>query len=83
MLRISPWACVSHPYFYQCPPAAAERDLSYVAARGLEKHGLNGDLCAVPPRAGEPGLDDRASGLHNEGTGRMVESVVGDFKFCK
>lgn len=31
----------------------------------------------VPPRAGEPEFDGTASGLHNKGTGTMVESVVG------
>ena len=67
-------------------PAAAEHDHSRIAARVLNTHTL-GECVAphwrlqdvmrwVPPRAGELGLDGRASGLHKI-AGTMVEAVVG------
>jgi hypothetical protein len=72
--------------FLQGLPAAAEHDHSRIAARVLNTHSL-GEYVAphwrlqdvmrwVPPRAGELGLDGRASGLHKI-AGTMVEAVVG------
>jgi hypothetical protein len=72
--------------FLQGLPAAAEHDHSRIAARVLNTHSL-GEYVAphwrlqdvmrcVPPRAGELGLDGRASGLHKI-AGTMVEAIVG------
>jgi hypothetical protein len=72
--------------FLQGLSAAAEHDHSRIATRVLNTYSL-GEYVAphwrlqevmrwVPPRAGEPGLDGRASGLHKV-AGTMVEAVVG------
>ena len=72
--------------FLQGLPVAAEHDHSRIAARVLNTHSL-GEYVAphwrlqdimrwAPPRAGEPGLDGRASGVHKV-AGTMVEAVVG------
>lgn len=72
--------------FLQRLPAAAEHDHSRIAARVLNTHSL-GEYVAphwklhevmrwVPPRAGDLGLDGKASGLHKV-AGTMVEAVVG------
>ncbi len=71
--------------FLQCLPAAAEHGHSCIAARVLNTHSLGehvaphwrlqGIMRWAPPRAGEPGLDGRASGVHKV-AGTMVEAVV-------
>jgi hypothetical protein len=72
--------------FLQGLPVAAEHDHSRIAARVLNTHSLGEyvdphwrlqDVMRwVPPRAGQLGLDGRASGLHKI-AGTMVEAVVG------
>jgi hypothetical protein len=71
--------------FLQGLPAAAEHDHSRIAARVLNTHGLGEHVAHWrlqdvmrwnPPRAGDPGLDGKAAGLHKV-AGTMVEAVVG------
>jgi hypothetical protein len=72
--------------FLQGLPKAAEHDHSRVVARVLNTHALGEHVAPhwrlqdvmrwVPPRAGEPGLDGRAAGLHKV-AGTTVEAVVG------
>jgi hypothetical protein len=72
--------------FLQGLPAAAEHDHSRIAARVLNTHSLGEHVAPHwrlqdvmrwnPPRAGDPGLDGKAAGLHKV-AGTMVEAVVG------
>jgi len=72
--------------FLQGLSAAAEHDHSRIVARVLNTHALGEHVAPhwriqdvmrwVPPRAGDPGLDGRAAGLHKV-AGTTVEAVVG------
>ena len=72
--------------FLQGLSAAAEHDHSPIVARVLNTHALGEHVAPhwrmqdvmrwVPPRAGDPGLDGRAAGLHKV-AGTTVEAIVG------